>query len=211
VAEPELLDLINELTQPIRVDVWQGMTKHVRTDPPLLDQLKAAVSGDLGGGSGASKPARERTPLDITAFTMLEQIDGQVRSWMKEAGEPWAGELRPLLRTWYVVFTRYDRGEDTSRRHFLILARWVAGIRDLIDPPTRYEVTSPCPNCGQVWVTRGNGQDAESVRALWVSWRSLPEDSDATCQGCGKTWRGVSQIRSLRIAIDDAEKLSEPA
>lgn len=208
-ADPELIDLINELTQPIRVDVWQGMTKHVRTDPPLLDQLKAAVTSNVGGAGGGSKAARERTPLDVIAFTLLEQIDGQVRAWLKDAGEPWAGDISPLLRAWYVMHTRYERPK--SDRHFGIVARWVASIHDLIDPPTRQEITSPCPNCGQTWVTRGQGNDAESLRALWALWRGNAEDSAAHCEGCGKTWKGVSQMRSLRIAIDDAEKLSEPA
>jgi hypothetical protein len=240
MPEQEILDLVDELTQPSSVANWQHEHVHTlinvapagedpefvcewetahdkglsdalvrRRDPSLLEQLRRAVTGDIGGGSGASKSARERTPMDVSAFGLLEEIDGRVRSWMQEAGEPYAGDLPTLLRAWYVSFTRYPKDEDTSRHHFGILASWRQRIIDIVDSPDPVEITSPCPNCGQLWVTRGHGHDVESVRALWAIWRTKPEDSEARCQGCGKVWRGVSQMRSLRIAIDEAEKVSD--
>lgn len=231
----ELLDIIDELTQPTMIANWQhehvhtwinvaaegeepdlvceweaahekptvdGLVRHEQ--PALIDWLQKAVSSSVGKGKGGGKAARERTPLDISAFSLLEEIDGRVRSWMLDYGDT-RGELKRLLRAWYVKFNAVPREEADERRHFGIVAGWRQRIADLMDSPTPVEITSPCPACGQVWVTRGFGGDAESIRALWAIWREKPEDSQASCQGCGKTWHGVSQMRSLRIAIDEAE------
>jgi|GEM_PF-5230777 len=235
----DLLDIIDELTKPATITNWQHEHVHtwinvagedeepdlvcewesahsrttkdalVRHDQPaLLDWLTTAVHSSVGRGSGGSKAARERTPLDISAFTLLEEIDGRVRSWMLDFGET-RGELKHLLRSWYVKWVASPREESDERRHFGIVSGWRQRIADLMDSPTPVEITSPCPECGQLWVTRGQGVEADSIRALWAIWRTKPEDSQASCQGCGKTWHGVSQMRSLRIAIDEAEKVSD--
>lgn len=231
----DLLDIIDELTKPTTVTNWQHEHIHTwvnlagQDEEPvmvcefeaaharamndmlvrheqdaLLDWLQKAVSSSVGRGSGGGKAARERTPLDVSAFTLLEDIDGRVRSWMLDFGET-RGDLKGLLRAWYVKWRSVPREESDERRHFSIVSGWRQRIVDLMDSPTPVEITSPCPACGQLWVTRGFGVEAESIRALWAIWRERPEDSQASCQGCGKTWHGISQMRSLRIAIDESE------
>lgn len=200
-----LLDIVNELSEPIRVEFWIGTHKHTRTDPALLEQLRIAVAGDIGGRGGASKPARERTPIDVGALTLLEEIDGRVRAWLVESGVEHRGDLKVALRRWYGVWTRYPRELSDESRVFAILQGWVGRIRDLVDPPTRQELTARCPECGQMWATRGNGADMESVRALWAVWRVPAEDSEAKCEACGKSWRGVTSMRRLRIALDESD------
>jgi len=235
----DLLDLIDELTKPTAIANWQHEhvhtwinvagpdeepdlvceweSAHSRTmvdelvrheQDALLDWLQKAVSSSVGRGAGGGKAARERTPLDVSAFSLLEEIDGRVRSWMLDFGDT-RGDLKRLLRGWYVKFTAVPREEADERRHYGIVAGWRQRIVDLMDSPTPVEITSPCPSCGQLWVTRGSGSDVESIRALWAIWRERPEDSQASCQGCGRVWHGVSQMRSLRISIDEAERHAE--
>lgn len=205
--EPELVCEFENAHQKLS-SVPEGGSEIVMPALSLLEELRLAVVSNIGGGSGGSKAARERTPLDVTAFNLLEQIDGRVRSWVDEFGESRSGGLEWVLRRWYALFTRYPREGAVEGRYVGILSGWAQQIEDLIDPPARQEITSPCPECGQLWVTKGQGSDTESIRALWASWRTNPEDSDASCQGCGKVWHGVIGMRSLRMAIDDTEKLA---
>jgi len=210
LAEPELLDLIDQLTQPEYVPITRKGQRVTRKDEALLEQLRRAVIGDVGGGRGGSRAARERTPMDVTAFTLLEQIDGRVRSWVHDLNGDEKGELVSVLRRWYNLWTRYPRIEADTRRHSAVVAGWVTQISDIIDPPTKLEITSRCPECQQRWITRGSGNEAESVGALSAILRDGTE-FEASCAGCGKRWVGVSQMRQLRIAIDESEKSSATA
>lgn len=200
----DLLTLVDELTQPIRVEFWQGLEKHTRTDDPLLLQLKAAVVSNMGGGSGASKSARERTPLDVQAFSLLEEIDGRVRSWHIDYASRAPYELTNALRGWYVLFTRHPKEEADISRHMSILAGWVGRISDIVDPPKRIELTVPCPRCNRRWITRGVGHEAESTGALSALLRN-GEEFEASCGGCGHRWVGIGAVRMLRTEIDEKE------
>lgn len=201
----DLLESVDRLTKQIRVTVWVDETIVRREQKPLLDQLRDRVGNSVGYGRGGGSLPNERVPIDATAFTLLEDIDGRVRSWVLDmTGSP-AGPLVPLLRHWYVLFTQKQREESEILDYQRILDGWWSQVRDVIDPPVKQEITSPCPNCGQAWVDRGTGEERSMRRALWALWRDPKEDSEAHCEGCGKRWPGVAAMRSLRIAIDDAE------
>jgi hypothetical protein len=217
----ELHEAVDALTKPVRHAYTQHEVEYAgrvlserivrREDAPLLEQLSAAIGSNLGAAGSSGKLARERTPLDISALTMLEEIDERVWAWMLDAG------IRPsrraatgeMLRRWFVAW-KVKRKEDAAiTAHIQVLNRWAAGIRDLLDPPVKQELTSPCPRCGKMWVTLGKGEETESVRALWAVWRDNPDESYGTCRACGHVWLGVGNMRLLRIAIDDAEKLQD--
>jgi len=219
-AENPITDLLTAkeaLTKPVRTAVMQhavtadgknareeGIRK--RTDPSLLEQLRRAITSDLGGAGGSARPARERTSLDVAAFGMYEDIDGRVRSWLADVGErPGKAEVGSLLDHWYVLWTAKAVEDAAVHAHTKILERWAVAITDLLDPPVKQEITQPCPDCGQMWATVGRGEETESVRALWAVWRENADDSYGMCRACDKVWRGVGQMRLLRIAMDDAE------
>ena len=212
----DLRDAMDALTKPIRSAIWQDeidsdgqhigqkLIRHV--DQSLLYQLRGAISGDLGSHGGGSKAAHERTPFDVAAFTMYEDIDGRVKSWALDAGmtRSTAGpEL--VLRTWFRVWTVKVIPDELVDRHTAILTRWAVSINDLLSPPTKQELTAPCPLCGQMWATVGKGEEAESVRALWAVWRENRDESYGMCRACDHMWRGISAMRQLRISIDDQE------
>jgi len=97
-------------------------------------------------------------------------------------------------------------------RYAAIVEGWEHQIRDKLQPPTRIEITAPCPVCGQEWINVGlkrpdgsdDPNDIEMVRVLNAIERKTLEDSYAMCQACSTVWAGVGRMRQLRGAIDDA-------
>jgi len=212
----DLRDAMDALTKPIRTAIWQDELdnhgQHIgqklirHEDRSLLYQLRNAISGDLGSHGGGSKAAHERTPFDVAAFTMYEDIDDRVKSWADDAGMTRSGlPVEDVLRAWFPVWTVKVIPDLLVDRHTAILVRWAVGINDLLDPPTKQELTAPCPLCGQMWATVGKGEETESVRALWAVWRENRDESYGMCRACDHMWRGISAMRQLRISIDDQE------
>lgn len=206
----ELRQSVDALTKPVAAVEWvEADGKRVifrRTDQPLLEQIRAAISSDIGGGGGG-KPARERTPMDIGAFTIHETIDGRVRSWLEDCGGRAGKDLTPgqVLRTWYTLWTAQRREPGIVGAFTNIIDGWVAQIRDHLDPPNPIELRWPCPLCGVEWRSTGEGAGMDTSRVLWAMERETLEESYGVCRACTKVWRGVSQMRQLRILIDDRE------
>lgn len=189
-----------------------------RVDPPLLERLRLAVVSNLGG-NGGGKQARERTPMDVGAFTLYEDIDGRIRSWLSELGErlPASATAAEAIRRWYVLWLSSSRAEAASFDRARTIDAWTAQIRDKLDSPKRIEITAPCPSCGEEWVNIGlkledgsdDPDDVERVRALAAVERETIDDSYASCAACRTVWMGVGRMRALRIAIDDAESAAK--
>ena len=211
----KLLDVLDKLTKPQTVATWQGADIVRRTDPPLLDWLEDAIAADASGGNGGGKQARERTPIDVGAFTLYEDIDGRVRSWVGDLGGKPGKGLTPaqMLRSWYVLWNSGIHSEGITRAYLSILEGWVRAITDILDPPKRIEITSPCPVCGQEWVNiglklpdgRDDPDDVERVHVLIAVERESIRESFAMCRACDRVWMGTGGMRVLRIALDDAE------
>lgn len=213
-----ILAALAELSQPRRVVEWQGEGEKreifKRVDPPLLDWLRDCIASNTGG-TGGGKQARERTPMDVGAFTLYEDIDGRVRSWMSELGAR-AGKNLPaskILASWYTLWIGTNPSDRMIQAYADIMEGWANSIRDVLDPPKRIEITSPCPFCGQEWINVGlkladgsdDPNDTERVRVLVAVERENMDDSYATCRACDRVWKGTGMMRHLRIAMDDAE------
>lgn len=212
---PKLLDAVDALTKPVTVAEWisdgDKRTLFRRTDPCLLEQLAARIGSSIEGGNGSRSAARERVPIDVGAFTLLEEIDGMVRAWLLDFGAR-PGRLvstGEALRSWFVFFQASPREPEEVSRHEGRLWGWVQRVEDIVDPPTVEEVTRPCPSCGERRTVQGSGEDAVSVSALRAVWRpSDASSSFAECRACGRKWAGLSGMRALRVAIDDVEMAS---
>lgn len=205
---------VDALTAPVTVAEWVGDEDNPqlfrRTDPPLVEQLQAAVASNLGGKSGAGKSARERIPMDVSAFTLLEEIDGKARAWLDVLGARPGRQVTTgqAVRSWLVLFQAHPTGqpEQTVADHERRIRQWVGRIVDLLSPPPTFEVTAPCPECRVEWVRLGGLVDEdEQLRALVTVIREPHTASYAQCRCCGARWEGVHGLRQLRIAIDDAE------
>ena len=209
-----LLDALDKLTKPQTVANWRGDDIVRRTDPPLLDWLRDAIANSMGG-SGGGKQARERTPMDVGAFTLYEDIDGRVRSWVNDLGGKPGKNLTPtqILRSWYVLWNVGNPSERMVAAYAHILEGWVQAVNDILDPPKRIEITSPCPVCGREWINVGlkladgsdDPNDLERVHVLIAVERESIHESFAMCRACDRVWTGTGEMRQLRIAIDDAE------
>ncbi|MET4780824.1 hypothetical protein [Glaciihabitans sp. UYNi722] len=213
-----MLNALDALSKPQHIAEWQGEgnSKHIfrRTDPPLLDWLREAIVSNMGG-SGGGRQARERTPMAVGAFTLYEDIDGRIRSWMMEAGGTPIKAITPtqIIRSWYALWQTSNPTDHRRDAYSGIMEGWADAIRDNLDPPKKIEITAPCPICGQEWINIGlkllDGQDdpddVERVRTLIAVERDNINESYAICKACDKVWKGVGQMRWLRIAIDDAD------
>ena len=210
----DLLNAVDALTKPLTVVEWQEKdgkrTIFKRVDEPLLEQLRVAIHSNIGGGGGG-KPARERTPLDVGAFALYEDIDGRIRSWMGEMGGKVGKSLTPVqvLRTWYTLWTSGQHEPQLTDSYTRAIEGWGQQIKDKLDPPPSFEITSKCPVCGQEWIIVGVGESKESVRVLSAVERENMDDSYAVCRACNKVWRGIGQMRQLRILIDDMDTANQ--
>lgn len=217
-----LLEAVDALSKQQHVAQWQeevpeqGIVRQIRkrVNPPLLEWLAESVGNNIGGGGGG-KAARERTPIDIAALTLYEEIDGRVRSWLDELGARPGKDISSTqaLRSWYALWIGRQHTEGLEQAYVNILEKWEQRINDILDPPKRIEITAPCPACGQEFVNIGlkledgtdDPNDIERVRVLNAVERERIEDSFVMCSACDRVWTGVPQMRQLRIWIDDAE------
>lgn len=198
----------------------KGSILGMRREQPLLLKLRLAVASNMGG-AGAGKAGRERVPINVGAADLQDRILADIREWYgRETDYAEHGRTSPesTLRQWFIRYVnRYRAGQvsdDGFDRQTAVVAGWVTQIRDLLDPPFRWTLTSPCPICGHEWVEAFAADDPneiERVRVLNAVERESIEDSYVICRNsaCGRIWRGVFEARALRILIDDAELMRD--
>lgn len=203
-----LRDAMDELTLPVLP--WHKDGEVVKDSAqPLLEHLRLAVTNSLGAGGGAGKLAHERTPMDVSAFTLYESIDGRIRAWCLDAKITAREGLADSLRAWFVVWSQKTREDLDVKRHTTVIETWVESITDLLEPPWRQEITKPCPACGQMWAMTGDKESQESTRAVWALWRPDAEKSYAICYACERVWKGVPQMKALNTWQDEIIRETE--
>lgn len=173
----------------------------VRDDPPLIRALRAAQTSSVGRGGGGGAAASERTALDLKAFAVYHDLERMIRRWALASG--WQRTARDwphpeaLLRFWYAHASRADLNRKAGR-----LRAWVREITDfVIDPPVRWSLDLPCPECGTRRAVIGPAGHREQVDALHVTAR---EDGahEIVCRACGHTWTGLAGAEALNAALD---------
>lgn len=202
---PDLEALVDRLTDAHDLelaDTEQHVT--IRRQPPLLGALADARTASVGIGRGNSKGLHERLTLNVDASDLQTSIEHAVREWVTRAGyRPAAHRWPPLdrlLRFWW--HTVAEDPDLDRRRYARKLAGWVEAIEDLIDPPRRYTLEQPCPECGVAYVETAE----QHGRALQVTARPTAEHSAVTCRSCGHVWRGVTGAKQLAARIYPEEK-----
>lgn len=179
--------------------IWNGETIVSVTREPLLAQIRAAMYGDLGRTeSGKSAAAQERSVLDITAFTIYEDITGRIEAYHRHlTRKPKRDTPEETLRAWYVVFdSNYRAGKYTAQqvhRTLAQLTRFVSRIVGHFDQPRAKELEGPCPQCSVTDV-----KDAQGARqtALYASYKA-GEQPFVRCRGCGAEWFGERTLLEL--------------
>jgi len=209
-----LLDAVDALTLPTTARVDQGagpptVIKHA----PLLDQLEAAVAGGIGSHAGASA-YRERMPLNADAMRLVDEVSGEVMRWhLRLSSAVRFGSLAGRVRAWYVLHVGTVTSEHTDKAFAGVLEGWQREVEALFDPPTRLEVTAPCPMCAARFST--DERTGDRVTAVTVEYREVGvltlDEAVGSCRACKVVWKGRSALRELRWLIEVAEAQTEEA
>lgn len=195
-----------------------GRVLGTRNEHALLMKLRAAKAGNVGKGGGAGSPGRERSPLNVGAADLYDRLAGVIAELFKAAA-PKAQVLalpENNLRQWMLYYLNQWRAGEMShgsmRRRIGEVQSWVQQIRDLLDPPFRYPINRPCPNCGEQWAEvfhPDNPTEVERELVLNCVERENPEESYIMCSACSAVWAGVYEARMLSIALDAGDNLAK--
>jgi len=200
----ELLTAVDALTKPVINHVKQHdedgkwLRTHTVALPPLLDQLTQAIHSSTSGKAGGGNPAG-RAVLNSDALYQSMRITSTVTDWCNLARvRPTRNPTRDL-RAWFVAWTQTPRDDSF---HVTQLRKWEGVIRFLLDPPRRFELTDPCPECHAVsWVD--DAGDSFPF-PLTVEYRDEVSALDArvVCRGCERVWVGQFALRALRHDLE---------
>lgn len=219
-----LLDLVDALTKPtvehhrqmhdygvylVPVYVKTHTTEH----PPLLEQLAAAVNPSSNTAAGSSSLKSNRNLIDGDALYRYTLMTAAIGDWCRmwkvapsrEPVNDATARIMSDLRQWYIAYTR---GGDNPQWYVKELGRWVALIRNLIEPTmVRIPVRVRCPICQAITFTTDDGE--QSTFPIVMEYRK-PKDGEsirpvATCRNgdCGATWEGYDAIRELGDEVEE--------
>jgi hypothetical protein len=204
MTEPnDLLAAVDALTRPVvehftqKSDAGAIVALHSAQNPPLLDQLYAAVTPGAESVAGSTSLASTRNLIDGDALFEHAKMCSAVGDWCRMVG------VRPTrnpvadLRAWYVAYNATGSDPDWYRTE---LRRWRHVIGEILDKPKRFEVAY-CPVCkSRTWVN----QDGDELSHPILVEYKIPKDGariepKARCraEGCGTTWDTFAAIEEL--------------
>lgn len=166
----------------------------------LLGQLREAVWGNSGKTmSGAS--SANRTPLVVDAFTLWEDIDGQIQAMFHGATEQRPNRSPEVnLLAWWAVFSAAAAQDQTTLLMHEVAAEklesFSARIIAYFNRPTEKDLDVACPACGLVRVTTGEGEEQVENFALTVTVRP-GKDLVVVCRSCKTKWVGDTEVINL--------------
>lgn len=197
------MSTIAQLVEELVLETRQGDHR----GDALLTQLRNAIGGNLGSSkSGASSGAP--LPIDVGAFTLWEDITGQIAAAFTAATDMRPNRAPEVnLLGWHTAFTAAgDRGDTTLIMHEVAgerLAGWAQRIRDHFAAPRTREVMVTCPNCGYERITLGEDVNAEEQYALVATIRegvvtvSCRNPLCVDAFGERSAWTGEHQLAEL--------------
>ena len=204
-------DLIHPWTDVIRTDDVKNPYKPVEHEP-LLVMLRKAVRASTGRTSAGRSDDSARSILNLQAFTLWEQITGDVRGWTRRFVRD---NPNPLLG--YAISnlaSHVDALWNTSQiteSEYLYLIRRMKNFRhqiwDLFNVPVEKEL-GVCPECEQGKIINQEG----IMQTALVAYYRHGYDPVARCRSCGYSWQGEAQLVILgkRIGAEmDLEALAE--
>lgn len=158
-----------------------GTTRHAV--PSLLQQLRRSVASTRASGGGPSKSAP--IPISADAYDLLTDITARTVKLVEMSGAtPGSSSEEDRLRA---VVASAAAWSDLQAVYAvrLVLSKWVARIRDLLDPPKRLYLAAACPRCEVSMVWRRDEALGEEVQqpALQVDGKR-----GCTCAACGAHW-----------------------
>lgn len=199
-----LTTAVHRLTRVTRTKVIQdgdgseGSNVAIVVHMPLLLQLSEAVTSAIGSGGGggtATGSVLNDGAYDLAVF----KVRAAIGDWLRIEGVRPTRDLVVDLEAWGSAFNRTDKEPAFYIR---TMEGWAALIENLLDPPSRLELTEPCPVCNQDEYTDAEGRTLKFPVVIEFR-RDRPGEARGTCRACDKLWIGVLGLRELRWMTDD--------
>jgi hypothetical protein len=221
MTEPDdLLAAVQALTRP-HVDHFTQKTDdgelvkiHSIEQPALLEQLYAAVNPSNNKSAGSASAPWTRNLIDGDALFEYAKMASAVKSWCLMVAITPGKDAVKNLDAWYVAYAAIPDQDETHHDWYRTeLRRWASLIRNILEPPKRFELTTPCPVCHSETWTNPDGEDIP--HPLLVEYRVTPEGNPvrprARCRAadCGAEWDNLEAIEELGTEL--AEKSMENA
>lgn len=192
MSTTKLTQNFDVLTRPhiVRhIDNETGQTSYPQ-EIALFEQLRTEIgsSSRRGGKSGSGS----RSPVALAAVALWSEIQESLNtSYISITGAD-SPELQPesKLETWASAAQDYD----TLARCVETTSRWIAEIRELINPEPSIELVGQCPACGNSHAF--TEQDGETIRNTALSANVY----GANCRSCDAHWE-PSQFEDLKHQI----------
>lgn len=163
------------------------------TREPLITQVRDAVTTKLQPTGTMSGSGRQRVPLNVAAFDLMQMVDQTIGGMYESATDrPPRGTAEQLLIEWFETFVRaHDAGELNKA----ILENYAAQLNTLrwkleehFDRPKLSELPV-CPACTYTHCLTDH--DGLIVQARCVQVRLFEGGSVvAKCRSCGAQWEG---------------------
>lgn len=193
--------MVNDLSETHTVREPSGKFTLLIEREPLIEQIRRAMYGDLGRTeAGKSAAAQERSVLDVTAFTIYEDITGRIEAYHHMlTKKPKRESPEATLRSWYVAFrSNHDAGkysEEALQRTLKQLRQFAGRIKGHFDQPRNKEIEGACPleQCGVATHTGPQGAKQTALYAIY----SEGKQPSVKCRNCGAEWTGEQTLLEL--------------
>lgn len=156
----------------------------------LFEQIRTEIgsSSRRGGKSGSGS----RSPVALAAVALWSEIQESLNtSYIANMGAD-KPELRPemKLESW----VSFAEDPETIARCVETTGRWIAEIRELINPEPSIELVGRCPACGNSHAF--TEQDGETIRNTALT----ANIHGANCRSCDAHWK-PNQFEDLKRQI----------
>lgn len=192
------VDILEDLVDRLTVKFPEMGPFGVVAHDPLLQQLRESISSSTGRTHRMAVPLAERSPLNIAAFDLYEDLDGRIAVLAGDA----QGRPEDRLRAWHLAFEASRHlGEVTEVEWLTMVALvgdWVRRIDAMFDPPLQREILAACPMCSVRHILSTQGLQQSALYAEYRRGYALV----ARCRACNERWTGEAQLIALARTID---------
>lgn len=149
--------------------------------PSLMSQLQDAVRTTVKIRN-AKRGRGISLVIAVQAFDLLQSIENETKNWAQ-------GTVVERIHSRACEVCTYTVDKISEIREVAwYLEVWVTQIRNVIDPPLRYNIMAPCPECGERVVNVYQTSEGEYLLQPALQIRSLDGKAFCECVACGAVW-----------------------
>ncbi|NKY60380.1 DUF7341 domain-containing protein [Nocardia flavorosea] len=160
------------------------MREHVILDS-LYQELQELRFGEKQGSESVRRATHgSAAPGNVSAISLLDDIDRTVRSWWPNVD---SAEHQPTVARLYTLCDWPWTPDELAdlKRMTRTVEQWVERANSMLAPDQRhtYELRAACPSCGETYLSVDDGA-GEMVRKYVLQ----ASQSSAECLACGMNW-----------------------